>query len=190
EFLRHTERARVLVMILDPTNETSPEDQLRILDGEIGRYSAELAARPRLVLVNKSDVGDVSDRVTDAVKALGALAVSAMTGDGLDSALHRIADLVDLAEREAPERKGFILHRPLGPSFTVRREGNAWRIEGRAVERAVRFADLTLDEAADMAARRLASMGVDRALAEAGARPPDEVRIGELSFEYQLTEEE
>jgi GTP-binding protein len=100
-----------------------------------------------------------------------------------------MADLVELANREAPERKGFVLHRPLGPSFAIKREGRAWRIEGRAAERAVRFADLTLAEAADMAARRLAGMGVDEALAAAGAVEGDEVRIGELTFEYSVTEE-
>lgn len=190
EFLRHTERARVLVMVLDPTNEVSPAQQLRILDGEIARYSQELSSRPRLVLINKSDVVDRVDVVEEAVGLLDAMAVSAVTGEGLENALHRIADLVDEAERAAPERKGFILHRPLGPRFNLKREGSAWRVEGRAAERAIRFADLTMEEAADMAAGRLASMGVDDALAAAGAKEGDEVRIGELSFEYSVLEEE
>jgi GTP-binding protein len=110
--------------------------------------------------------------------------VSALTGQGMREALHAIADLVDQAQREAPERKGFVLHRPLGPTFTIRREDDAWRVEGLAAERAVAFADLTLPEAADMAAWRLDRLGVDRALAEAGAIEGDEVRIGDISFEY------
>lgn len=184
EFLRHTERARVLIMVLDPTNLTSPEDQLRILEGEIERYSSELASRPRLVVINKADLGLEPVGISDA------LAVSAVTGDGLDQMLHRAGDLVDLAERAAPDRKGFILHRPLGPGFKVVREGGAWRVSGRSAERAVRFADLTTGEAADLAARRLGSLGVDQALADAGAMPGDEVRIGDLSFEYSIGEEE
>ncbi|HEX6946244.1 MAG TPA: GTPase ObgE, partial [Acidimicrobiia bacterium] len=153
EFLRHTERARVLVMVLDPTQDPQAARQLEILSNEIERYSPELAARPRVVLINKADAVDV----TDLAAELGALAVSAVTGDGLEAALHAIGDLVDQAVREAPERLGFVLHRPLGPGFEVEREGDGWRVSGRAVERAVRFADLTLPEAADMAARRLAS---------------------------------
>ncbi|MCI0542881.1 MAG: GTPase ObgE [Actinobacteria bacterium] len=184
EFLRHTERARVLVMVLDPTQTPPPAEQLRILEDEIGRYSAELAARPRVVLVNKSDLVD------DPPDIPGALLVSALTGDGLDAAIHAIADLVEETIRSAPDRKGYVLHRPLGPRFTVKREGEAWRVEGRLAERAVRFADLTIPEAADMAARRLARLGVDEALAAAGAAPGDEVRIGELSFEYTVNEEE
>jgi GTP-binding protein len=190
EFLRHTERARVLVILLDPaqTQEAPPDEQLEILRREIGDYSPELAARPSIVLMNKIDLEEAAEPAAE----LGAMSVSAMTGDGLRDALHAIADLVDQAQRDAPDRRGYILHRPLGPTFTIIREDDAWRLEGRAVERAVSFADLTLPEAADMAARRLARLGVDEALAEAGAVAGDEVRIGELAFEFtpDLSEEE
>jgi GTP-binding protein len=183
EFLRHTERARVLVIVLDPseTQVVPPAEQLEILHREIAAYSPELAARPSLVLMNKSDL----EGAREPAGELGALPVSALTGDGIRQALHAIADLVDLAKREAPERRGFILHRPLGPTFTITREGDAWRVSGRAAERAVAFADLTLPEAADMAARRLARLGVDAALTEAGAVAGDEVRIGDLAFEFE-----
>jgi GTP-binding protein len=182
EFLRHVQRARVLVILLDPspTQERGPSEQLEILRHEIEAYSPEIAARPSIVLLNKADLGDVDE----VAAGVGAMPVSALTGAGMREALHAIADLVDEAEREAPARKGFVLHRPLGPTFTVRREGDAWRVEGLAAERAVAFADLTLPEAADMAAWRLDRLGVDRALAEAGATAGDEVRIGDISFEF------
>ncbi|MEA1902824.1 MAG: GTPase ObgE [Actinomycetota bacterium] len=188
EFLRHTERASVLVILLDPaeTQTETPEKQLEILSREIRSYSMELSERPRLVLVNKADTFDVSD----VVASTGAFPVSALTGDGLSSALHATADLVDQVEREAPERKGYVLHRPLGPTFTIVREEGAWRVSGRAAERAVRFADLTMAEAADMASRRLARLGVDDALTNAGALEGDEVRIGDLAFEFTLDFEE
>lgn len=186
EFLRHTERARVLVMVLDPTQEPSPAEQLEILSGEIEKYSPELAERPRVVLVNKADAVDVSEVAT----ALRAIPISALTGEGVETALHAIGDLVDQAEREAPERLGFVLHRPLGSRFSVHREGDQWVVAGRSAERAVRFADLTIPEAADMAARRLAAMGVEEALIRAGARPGDEVRIGDLEFEFEPYGEE
>lgn len=190
EFLRHTERARVLVILLDPaeTQTDSPADQLQILRREIADYSPELAGRPSIVLMNKSDLEGVGDEA----KRLGAMPVSAMTGDGMREALHEVADLVDEAERVAPERRGYILHRPLGPTFTIVREDDAWRLDGRSVDRAIAFADLTMLEAADMAARRLAGLGVDAALAEAGAVAGDEVRIGDLAFEFtpDLDEEE
>ncbi len=188
EFLRHTERARALVVLLDPA-ETQPEPphrQLEVLLNEISSYSEELADRPRIILVSKADL----EGAVEVAEELGALPVSAMTGQGLEEALHAIADLADQAEREAPDRRGFVLYRPLGPSFTVEREDDGWRVSGQAAERAVRFADLTLPEAADLAARRLAGLGVDQALAEAGALEGDEVRIGDLSFEYTPDEGE
>ena len=190
EFLRHTERARVLVILLDPaeTQTNPPEEQLEILRREISEYSPELAARPSLVLMNKCDLEGARDKAGQ----LGALAVSAVTGENVREALHAIADVAQQAEREAPERRGFVLHRPLGPTFTISREDDAWRVEGRSVERAVGFADLTMLEAADMAAKRLARLGVDDALADAGALAGDEVRIGDLAFEFtpDLFEEE
>ena len=184
EFLRHTERARVLAILLDPaeTRLASPGDQLRILREEIARYSPELASRPSIVLVNKSDL----EGANETAEGLGAFAVSALTGEGVTPALHAIADLVDEAVREAPERKGFILHRPIGTTFTVTREEGGWRVAGRSAERAVAFADLTLLEAADTAARRLSRLGVDEALVAAGAVEGDEVRIGDLAFEFTL----
>jgi GTP-binding protein len=182
EFLRHVQRARVLVILLDPspTQERGPTSQLEILRHEIEAYSPEIAAQPSIVLMNKADLGGVEEETAD----LGARPISALTGQGMREALHAIADLVDQAHRDAPERKGYVLHRPLGPTFTVRREDDAWRVEGLAAERAVAFADLTLPEAADMAAWRLNRLGVDRALAEAGAAEGDEVRIGDISFEF------
>jgi GTP-binding protein len=190
EFLRHTERARVLVVLLDPaeTQTNPPHEQLAILRNELAGYLPELAERRSIVLMNKIDLEGASAQAEE----LNAMPVSAVTGEGLRSALHAIADLVEQAEREAPERLGFILHRPLGPTFQISREDDAWRIAGRSVERAVAFADLTLLEAADMAAKRLSRLGVDEALADAGARAGDEVRIGDLAFEFtpDLDEEE
>ena len=179
EFLRHTERARVLVYLLDPSplQEQPPASQLEILQREISEYSDELSERPSVVLVNKADLGDV-----DPVE--GAMVVSAVTGEGLTEALHRIADVIEQAERAAPERVGFVLHRPLGPGFKVEKEGDGWALTGISVERAVSFSDLTSEEAADMAAQRLSRLGVDDALREAGAVEGDEVRIGDLTFEY------
>jgi GTP-binding protein len=182
EFLRHVERARVLVILLDPSplQERSPAEQLEILSREVADYSSDLAGRHRVVLLNKSDLGDMGDLAS----SLGARPVSAISGEGIREALHAIADVVDEAERTAPPRRGFVLHRPLGPTFTVRREESGWRVEGLAAERAVGFADLTLPEAADMAAVRLSRLGVDQALLEAGAAEGDEVRIGDISFEF------
>ena len=188
EFLRHVERARVLVILLDPSPlQSEPvEDQLRILLNELERYLPELVERPRLVVVSKADLPEASEAVR---KVPEAMLVSAATRAGLDRFLHATADLVDQALKASPDRPGFVLHRPLLVDLDVRREGNVWVVEGQSARRAVAFADLTVPAAARMASQRLARIGVDRALLEAGAEPGDDVRIGDLVFEFQLPED-
>jgi GTP-binding protein len=189
EFLRHAERARVLVILLDPSplQEHGVAAQLEILTGELARYSPELAARPRVVVVGKADLAEAEAAAREVPEAL---VVSSVTRQGLEPLLHRIADLVAEAERAAPDRPGYVLHRPAPPAFTVHRQGGAWRVEGVAAHRAVAFADLTNPEAIDLAVRRLARMGVDRALAAAGAADGDEVHIGDFTFEFTAGREE
>ena len=192
EFLRHTERARVLVVLLDPSplQELSPARQHEVLIGELTKHSADLAARPRVVALNKVDLPGAAGTVADPARWPGPPpgpihAISAVTGEGLRPFLHHVADLVAAAARAAPDRVGFVLHRPLPPGFSIAREGDTWVVQGRAAERAVALADLTVLEAADFAARRLQRLGVDEALRAAGARPGDDVRIGDLVFEFR-----
>lgn len=188
EFLRHTDRARALAVLLDPSplQELTPRRQLEVLIRELEQYSDELAARPRLVLIGKGDLPEAEEAARDLPEAL---VVSSVTRRGTDEFLHRAADLIETAEREAPDRPGYVLHRPVEVPFTIEREDDGWRVEGVAARRAIAFADLTRPEAAAMAAERLTRLGVDRALAEAGAEEGDDVRIGDLTFEYQPPEE-
>jgi GTP-binding protein len=187
DFLRHAERARVLVILLDPSDlqETDCVNQLATLRGELMAHDPALAARAEVIAVAKSDLGD-RDEIVDRLRAVGAdpMVISGVTGEGLGPFLHAVADEVDRAEREAPEGEGFILHRPGASPFEIVREGDQWVISGRLAERAVALDDLTKPEAADYAARRLAAVGVDDALRAAGAEPGDEVRIGDIVFEF------
>jgi len=180
EFLRHVERARVLVLLLDPSDlqTLTVGEQLEVLERELAQYSPDLATRPRLVAVNKIDA--VHDTGLDP----SWFRISAVTGTGVAPLLHAIADNVETARQDTDDREGYVLHRPLGPSFTVHREKGAWVVVGREAERAVAFHDLTIPEAADLAARRLSRLGVDDALREAGAQPGDDVRIGDLVFQF------
>ena len=192
EFLRHVERARALVILLDPSplQTESLVRQHEVLIDELARHSPELAERPRVIAVNKHDLPDVASAVEELETATDEplFAISAITGEGVEPLLHAVADAVDLAVRRAPEREGFVLHRPVRSGFEIHREADVWVIKGRVAERAVGLDDLTKPEAADYVAARLARIGVDAALREAGAQPGDEVRIGDLVFEYQENE--
>ncbi|HLH27824.1 MAG TPA: Obg family GTPase CgtA, partial [Acidimicrobiales bacterium] len=119
--------------------------------------------------------------------------VSAVTGEGVPELVARLARLVERARAEeaAPDRGATVLHRPLPEGFAVTRgDDGAFRVEGRDVERAVALNDLTTDEAADYVRGRLRRLGVDRALARAGARDGDLVHIGDLAFVWSRDEPE
>jgi GTP-binding protein len=180
EFLRHVERARVLVLLLDlaPVDERSPEEQARVLLDELGRYRPDLLDRPRLVVASKADVA--TRRVPD-----NALAISAVTRQGLDELLGRLGTLIGEARHEEPEPEPFVLLRPVEEGFSVVRDDDgAWRVSGRSAERVVAMADLTNIEAMEYVQHRLRTMGVERALARAGAREGDVVRIGPVELDY------
>ena len=114
------------------------------------------------------------------------LAVSAVTGAGIGELVGRLATLVERHRSREPEPgPGVVVHRPLPEGFAVERvEPGVYRVTGRAAERAVALNDLTTDEAAAFVQDRLRRLGVDRALARAGAADGDLVHIGEMAFEW------
>ncbi len=186
QFLRHVERARALVILVDlaPVEGTSlrtPAEQERVLLDELGRYQPELLERPRLVVGSKADV---------ATEPFAGMRVSAVTRDGLDEFLGAVATLVDEARAAEGEPDAYVVLRPEEQGFSVVREGtHEWRVRGRPAERAVALADLTNPDAMTYVQQKLARMGVERALARAGAADGDVVRIGdhELTYEESLT---
>jgi GTP-binding protein len=180
QFLRHVERARVLVLVIDLASmeERSPADQEAVLLDELGRYRPELLERPRIVVGTKADVAT-------AEVVAGMLEVSAVTRKGLDELLGRIGTLVTGARADEPAPEPFVVLRPAEEGFTVERdEDGAWRVSGRTAERVVAMADLTNIEALEYVQQRLRKMGVERALARAGAREGDLVRIGPVELDY------
>jgi GTP-binding protein len=192
EFLRHVERARALVVLLDPSplQEVDPVRQYEVLMGELVAHAPELLERPRIVAMNKLDLGlPVPEDLADEIGEEQLFHVSAVTGAGTDALLHAVADAAEEAVRSEPEREGFILHRPAPTGFEVVATPTGWEVIGRGAERAVRLDDLTVPQTADFVAKRLALLGVDDALRAAGAQPGDEVRIGELVFEFWGEEE-
>lgn len=194
EFLRHVERARVLVVLLDPTSlqTDSPQRQYEVLVGELGEHSPELAKRRRVVALNKIDVvEDATEyRAWAEREGLELLELSSVTGDGVTGLLYAISEQIEHHIREVPDREGFVLHRPVPPAFSIARAGDVWVVSGKAAERAVNLDDLTVAEAADFAAKRLARIGVDDALAAAGAVAGDDVQIGDIVFTYQPASED
>ena len=196
QFLRHVERARVLVLLLDlaAVDGRTPAEQQEVLLDELGRYRPELLERPRLVVGTKADVATMSlDGVVvdapefdDGAPVLGPLTISAVTRQGLDPLLGRLGTLIREARAEEPDPEPFVVLRPVEEGFAVVRDDDGtWRVSGRTAERVVAMADLTNLEAMEYVQYRLRKMGVDRALARAGVREGDVVRIGPVELDYQ-----
>ena len=185
DFLRHTERARVLVVLLDPSTlqTDSPARQLEVLLAELVRHDPGLLARRTIVALSKAELLE-----GESIAALGldeeVLPISAVTGAGINDLMYAIADEVDQVELETPEMEGFILHRPLRDDFTIRRDGPEWVVEGTAAVRAVNLSDLTDPDAAEFVAKRLVRSGIVGGLRTAGAEPGDDVRIGSIVFTF------
>ncbi len=184
QFLRHIERARVLVVLLDlgapDAGGAPPAEQRRVLLAELASYRPELLERPRLVVGSKADIASDDEGLCD-------LELSAATGAGVPALVERLATLVRAARTEsaAAASREVVVHRPAAEGVDVRRAGaGAWIVVGRAAERAVALSDLNDDGAQAEAVRRLRRLGVDRALARAGARAGDDVTVGAMTFTW------
>jgi GTPase len=180
-FLRHIERARVLVVLVDlaPDDSRSPAEQERILVEELRRYRPDLLDRPRLVVGSRADCADPANAWTGP-------RISAVTGEGLAVLLGEMATLVGEARAAVPPALEFVIHRPEPVGLVVERgDDGSFVVRGRPAERAVALSDLTNAQALAYAQKRLKHLGVDRALSRAGARHGDRVRIAGFEFEYE-----
>jgi len=185
-FLRHVERSRVLVVLVDlaAPDGQSADDQVSVLLGELGRYRPELLERPRVVVGSKADL---TADVAGAGRGVVELEVSAVTRAGLADLVGRLAHMVAEARaaEAVPDRTEIVVHRPAPEGVRVEGWGpGSWRVGGRAAERAVSFSDLTDEGALAESVTRLKRLGVDRALSRAGAHDGDEVHVGEVAFTW------
>lgn len=177
-FLRHVERARALLVLIDLASlELTPEYQQETLLRELGNYDPTLLERPRLIVGSRSDAGPNTEWDGERI--------SAATGEGITPLLGHLTDMVREARNAQPEASTFIVHKPVPEGIYVSREEGELVVHGKDAERAVALNDLTNDEAMSYVQHRLNKLGVYRALAKAGAREGDLVRIGSMTFEYE-----
>ncbi len=184
QFLRHVERARVLVYLIDlsAVDGDSPARQLEVLRAELGQYKPELLERPSIVVGSKSDVLEASDWGEEAVVDFS---ISSVTRQGLQPMLWKLSEQVKESRAGEEDRSGFVIHRPLAEGIEVGREDDAaYRVYGRAAERAVSLSDMTDLGALDVVRQRLDKLGVNKALVKAGILDGDTVRIADFEFEF------
>jgi GTPase len=169
EFLAHLERARLLVHVVDATEEV--EQRFRAIDRELERYGAGLHELPQIVVLNKADLlpSPPSVQLEDE-RIVGAYVVSAVTGEGIESFRRGLFELVPRATESAqaesaePQLADFLVYRPRprrGRSYRIFRTDRGFRVEG------------TRPEDAEL----------EQALRSAGARTGAEVEVGDETFE-------
>ncbi len=184
-FLRHVERTRVLLHVVDVATPTALADHAAIRE-ELRLHDPALLAKPGFVVANKIDLPGAAERAAELARSVAAdgeacLAVSAMTGQGLPELVGRLRTLLPVAgSDEAVMPAGVVVHRfeQAASTFSVQREADGYRVRGRRIERLVAQTDFDNEESAERFQRDLERLGIDRELRRAGVTAGDTVRIG------------
>jgi len=196
KFLRHVERTRLLIHLLDGTS-TPPLADLEQINRELTLFNEQLGAKPQIVVLNKMDLPQAREnwhRVRAALQERGqeAMCISAITGQGVRELMGRLAQrLGELpqVERATPVKVFRPRPRGAGRSFTIERRGEAWGVRGEGIERVAAQTDWRYHEAVERFQRILDRWGISQALEEAGVAEGDRVYIGDMELIWQPFEE-
>ncbi len=192
-FLRHVERTRVLVHVVDGSARDAEWDYAVIRD-ELRAHDAALLVKPMLVVFNKMDLPAAGAawpafRAARSADGLQAAAVAAALGDGLTELRDALGQLLPPAgDLDAPlDATGVVVHRidAMGDGFLVEREDDAFRVRGKRIERIAAQTDFENEESAERFQRDLVRTGVDQELRRAGVVAGDTVRIGQTELEWE-----
>ena len=194
DFLRHIERTRLIVHLVDGSS-ADPWTDVETVNGELRQYGHGLAERERLVVVNKVDIAEVRARqvgIEREFKRNGVepLFISAATGEGVEELVGRLAAGVIGAEQRAPgpaaAPEETLRPEARGGETPVRvcREDGAFRVEGARVVAFAEMMPLDQDEGRAELWRRFGRWGVMRALRRAGAKRGDRIRLGRVELEW------
>ena len=190
EFLRHIQRTRVLIHLLDGLS-PDPLADFAAINGELDAFGHGLTEKPQIVVLNKMDEPTVRERwpeIRAALKAQGypAMAISALAREGARELLYRAAQVLAELPEETPSRE-LPVFRPEEDerAFTVEREEDGWRVRGIRIERLAAMTVWNLDEAVRRFQRALERTGIVAELEDAGVQPGDTVRIGERELVWE-----
>jgi GTP-binding protein len=200
-FLRHASRTRILVHVVDAST-TDPLRDAAIIREELAAHNPALLEKTTLVVLNKIDRPGVRERLEElrtgfsalGLKSIACSALGGALGEGITDLRNELAELLPDAETLAlpTEPAGVVVHRidPIAVSgFEVSRDGESYRVRGKAIERLVHQTDFARDESAQRFHHELKRQGIESALRKAGCRAGDTVVIGELSLEWEDPDE-
>ncbi len=193
DFLRHIQRTRVLIHLLDGMAEDPLLDFAQI-NAELALFDPNLGRKPQVVALNKMDLPEVQERwpkIETELKKRGYAAynISAVTGTNVRPLLYRAAQLLKEVEAQAPEQlaaEELPVYRPeTDPrQFTITREAAGWRVSGEAIERAAAMTYWEYDQSVRRFQRILQTLGIEDALRKEGVQAGETVYIGDYELEW------
>lgn len=192
DFLRHVQRTRVLIHLLDGLSEDPFADYSQI-NSELALFDPNLAKKPQLIALNKIDQPEVQERLGDIQKKFKKINVELMTISAL--ARTNTRELLIQAHQtlaETPALETFSAPLPVYTAkedprdFQVKREGaQEWRVSGAAIERAAAMTQWQHDGSVRRFQKIMETLGVEEALRQAGVKEGDTVAIGDFELEWQ-----
>lgn len=205
EFLRHIERTRVLLHVIDMSamEGRDPFEDYVTINNEMEAYDLKLLERPQLIVANKMDMPDSKENLEQFIEEYKEtygeepqiFEVSALTKDGLTALLTATADLVEttpefpLYEEEPQEDSVLYKFESSKPDFVITKDSEgAWMLTGETIEKLFKMTNFDHDESAMRFARQLRTMGVDQALRDRGAEDGDVVRLADFDFEFEFVD--
>ena len=204
QFLRHIERTKVIVHIVDmsATDGRDPYEDYKIINQELAEYNMRLLERPQVVVANKMDIPVASENLKEFKKQLendgedvDIVEISAFTRSNIDNLLYKVSDILDNTdpntlyeldtEEESMENRVLYKHKPKDETFKITRDDTgAYVVSGPGIERAFLMTDFNRDASVRRFAQQMRSMGVDDALRERGCKNGDTVKILKGEFEF------
>ena len=204
QFLRHIERTKVIVHVVDmsATDGRDPYEDYKIINQELGEYNMRLLERPQIVVANKMDIPAAQENLEEFKAKLAVdgeevdiVEISAFTRTNVDNLLYKISDILDSTdpnmlyeldtEEESMENRVLYKHKPKDETFKITRDDTgAYVVSGPGIERAFLMTDFNRDASVRRFAQQMRSMGVDGALRERGCKNGDTVKILKGEFEF------
>lgn len=202
QFLRHVERTRVILHVIDMSGMEGrdPYEDYLAINQELASYDLRLLERPQIIVANKMDMPDAQDNMEQFKQKLTqeqeetplVFPISGVTSQGIDALVNATADLLEKApafplyeEETAEEDTVQYGYTSDEPAFEIQRDSDAtWVLTGRKLEKQFEMTNFDHEETIRRFSRQLRKMGVDEALRQRGAKNGDLVRIRDFVFEF------
>lgn len=194
QFLRHIERTRILLHVIDVSGSEgrNPVDDFNKINHELRKYSEKLSERTQIIVANKIDSMQDETLYQELEKLakekqMEIFKISAVTGEGVDKLIKRVSELLktlpkeDLLEYE--DKKVYKLEEK--DSYTIRKEEGIYIIEGEPVERIMRRVNIADNESLYYFQKNLDELGVNQKLKEMGIQEGDIVKIADYELEWE-----